>query len=831
MRTFCRAFIWIFITGFSLSGCKVTKYVPQGKLLLKKNNIFINGETKGRGKLYPYMIQRPNAGVLPLKLYVYNLHKKDYLEKWEQRMQRYKDTTYWFPRVFSYKQALVYADFVRDLNKWAIDNGSPPSVVNPVKIKKTETNLKRHYFDQGYFGVKVRSEIDTIAPDKAEVNYYITTGKPKYIDSIRTHISSPVIDSLYRIHAEASLVKAGDQYDRMKLEQEADRLTEIFRNAGVYYFSRFAIGFFDIDTTQAVENTHLLLDISDRVVEEGDSTYYRKYKIFKISQVKVYTQYDFTNKAFTPHDSIRYNGIDYLAGDRQDYKPKYMDRYIFIHPGDVYSDQAVDLTRKRLRDLKNFKSIRISFDENDDEHLIARIYLSTQKKYAFKIETEATHENLKPFGISGKTSVLMRNLLGGGENLKWGMQGSFYSSLVNEENSVSGFNAWEWGENMQYKIPRFFPHFPYKMSANKKMSPLTTISLGFVTQKNIGLDKQRFTAKLQYDWNPRIDINHRLEVLNTQYIRNLNTGSFFDIYRSERRKLHEIYVHHYVGEMDFEPVVDFMNTALADPDLQQEDPEDYRRLLNIKKRYDIITEDVLVPSISYQFTYNTQRIYTQTQYQFFKMGISSSGLLATALTTSEDENTPKQIMGINIAQYVKTDVEYKRFWDVSAHNVLAFRVGLGVAIPYGNSDAIPFSRSYFAGGPNDIRAWNIYELGPGSEHSGLEFNVGNIKFITSLEYRFDIIAAFKGALFVDAGNIWDTRSSDIVSEEARFKWMDSLPEMAMGTGFGLRYNFGFLILRSDFGFKTYVPYEEPGRRWWNKNYMTPVLNLGINYPF
>jgi outer membrane protein assembly factor BamA len=106
-----------------------------------------------------------------------------------------------------------------------------------------------------------------------------------------------------------------------------------------------------------------------------------------------------------------------------------------------------------------------------------------------------------------------------------------------------------------------------------------------------------------------------------------------------------------------------------------------------------------------------------------------------------------------------------------------------------------------------------------------------MKFISSLEYRFDLIGSFMGALFVDAGNIWDTRNEELVTEQARFRWLKSLPQMAVGSGVGLRYNLSFLILRSDFGFKTYVPYEEPGKRWFNKNYLTPVINLGINYPF
>jgi outer membrane protein assembly factor BamA len=163
---------------------------------------------------------------------------------------------------------------------------------------------------------------------------------------------------------------------------------------------------------------------------------------------------------------------------------------------------------------------------------------------------------------------------------------------------------------------------------------------------------------------------------------------------------------------------------------------------------------------------------------------------------------------------------------------LVFRSFLGVAIPYGNSNTIPFSRSYFIGGPNDLRAWKIYDLGPGSTKSGLEFNVGNLKFINSLEYRFNIVNSINGALFVDAGNIWDISNTPITEPEAKFNGFSSLKDVAIGSGFGLRYDLSFILLRLDLGFKTYEPYLPEGDKWFkNYNMGHAVYNFGISYPF
>ena len=163
---------------------------------------------------------------------------------------------------------------------------------------------------------------------------------------------------------------------------------------------------------------------------------------------------------------------------------------------------------------------------------------------------------------------------------------------------------------------------------------------------------------------------------------------------------------------------------------------------------------------------------------------------------------------------------------------MAFRSFIGVAIPYGNSTTIPFSRSYFIGGPNDLRAWKIYDLGPGSTQSGLEFNVGNLKFISSLEYRFKIINSVKGAFFIDAGNIWDITNSSVTPPKARFNGIKSLKDIAIGSGFGIRYDLSFILLRLDLGFKTYEPYLSKEHKWFsNYNFNKTVYNFGISYPF
>jgi len=815
------------------SSCSTTKYVPEGKLLLKKNNFEIQGDKKTEKEIKPYLTQKPNTrfAFLPFKLMVYNFHKNNYEEKWDNKLLKYKDSANLFTQIFSLKQAVVYINFKKKVNKWLIDKGQEPVIYSENKTKRTIRNLKLYYRSKGYFNATVGYKVDTITSNKSEVTYIINTGKPTMIDSIQIRIASPVLDTIYHKHKHKSIIKEKTQYIESNLIAEADRLTKIFRNAGVYHFSKYSINYLEIDTLNTNNKTNIILDISDRFIESGDSLVTTPYKVYKINRVKVYTDHSYSKKDYVLQDSAQYNGVDYYAYGMINYKLNKLKKAIFIAPNSKYSDINTDHTRQQLRALNGFKNIRIKYEETVDNTLIAHIYLTPFDPILLKTETEVRHENDKPFGISQKFSIKNRNTFKGNEVLQVSTEASFLNSidLATDDSSLFGLNSWEWGVDASLNIPRIHNPFSSKDLMNSKKSPNTKFVLGYSNQKNIGLDKQRFTAIYGYNWKPDKKTTHNVDIINAQYIHHLNVSSFFDIYESERRKLKSIH-DAILPSTDNWNSYEFFLAAASDPDIRSHPDFDTYKYERINKRYAIITENILVPSIAYQYTYNTQENFTASDFVFFKAGITSSGLLTSLFAKSPEFGEAKQIKGTHIAQYFKLDLEYIKNWSIGSNTVLAYRTKLGIAVPYGNSTSIPFSRSYYAGGPNDIRAWKIYELGPGIENGGLEFNVGNFKLLSNIEYRFDIISSFKGALFIDAGNIWDVSNSELTTDAAKLNSFSSLKNTAIGTGFGLRYDLSFLVLRGDLGFKTYVPYES-GRKWFNKAYGKPVVNFGINYPF
>jgi outer membrane protein assembly factor BamA len=190
-----------------------------------------------------------------------------------------------------------------------------------------------------------------------------------------------------------------------------------------------------------------------------------------------------------------------------------------------------------------------------------------------------------------------------------------------------------------------------------------------------------------------------------------------------------------------------------------------------------------------------------------------------------------EILNLEYSEYLKTEFDYIKHWDLTKEKVFAVRTFFGIAVPFGNSDDIPFSRSYFSGGSNDNRAWQPYSLGPGRSGATNDFNEANMKIALSGEYRFKIQGIIKGALFADAGNIWNV-FDNVEDEKSTFTGLKSLKDIALGTGFGIRIDLSFFVIRFDLGFKTYNPANQNGEKWFKDyNFGHSVLNFGINYPF
>lgn len=843
------AFILIAIL---ICACNAVKRVPDGKQLLTKNQIIVNGKATKAENVFNQLYQKPNSKLLlgyPLRLNLYNLANPNpdstYQEKFTNHPGKYQRKSKWL----SAKQVdrLGKSFWYHGIHDFFKKIGETPVILDTTKTNKSVLRLNYYYFNNGFFNVNADYNVDTVGSKKAQIKYEISTGKPYFLDSVYTKINTPVLDSIYGTIKSKSFVKSGNQYRTIDFEDEKNRVTTHFRNNGVYYFQPTYVNF-DIDTIQKDAKADVNLIINNYSYQDKDSTRTAPFKIYRISDVDIYTDYSPTNSTAEITDSTTYKNFNLYSHEKLKYKAHAITDAIFITKGGLFADNKTILTTRYLNNLKifNYPSIQYEIDPRDTTYssLIAKIYLTPRKKYSFGTSVDITHSNIQDIGIALSISETIRNVFNGAETLEVSVRGNIGASrdLANPNNQF--FNVSEYGIDLKLNVPRIFMPFSTEKVIKKSMIPSTILAIGFARQTNIGLDKENFTGAFTYNWTPKKNNSARFDLFNAQFVQNLNPQNYFNVYGSSYSALNEIGKIYNTDPTYFNDSRDLiiqngtsgfisdvlsLRTALTSAD------RDYAAVKSIEERRLRLTENDFILATSYTFTKTTKTDLLDNTFYLFKTKIESAGSLLSLISNSTNQvknrNNKFELFNLEYSEYIKTEFDYIKHWDLTNEKVLAFRTFFGIAVPFGNSDYIPFSRSYFSGGSNDNRAWQPYSLGPGSSGAKDDFNEANMKIALSGEFRFKILGELKGALFADAGNIWNVYDN-VVDEKSTFTGFKSLKDSALGSGFGLRYDLSFFVLRFDFGFKTYNPANNPGKKWFREyNFANSVLNFGINYPF
>ncbi|RZK11287.1 MAG: outer membrane protein assembly factor [Flavobacterium sp.] len=852
-KTVAKISLFILI-GIIISACDAVKRVPDGKYLLKKNNIEVDGKKEKGETISNLLYQQPNSTILgyPFRLNLYNIAKKNPDSSYKAMFLDDPKKLARQTKIFSAKQVQRKGQsfFYSGIHSFLKKTGEAPVIVDSNRTDKSLIRIKSHYFNNGYFNAKATYTVDTLSKKRAKINYTIIRGELHKIDSLTTKIASPALDSLYNKNKNLSALKTGDIFKSENFDFERERITTNFRNNGAFYFQQSNINF-DIDTVDTGDKTNIKMIIDDQVLREGDSTITRPFKLYNVSEVNIYTDTPLNKSEAIVTDSVTYKGFNLYSYKKLKYRPKAITDAVFIAPDAKYSDIRTSVTSRYLSNLKVFNSpaIQYKLDPRDslNNSLIANIYLTPRKKFSFGASLDFTHSNIQDFGISATTSVTIRNVFNGAETLDVALRGNIGSSrdFANPNNLF--FNVSEYGIDTKLSFPRILMPFNTEKLIPKSTIPSTSITLGMAKQQNIGLDKENFTGAMTYNWSPRknnIRHENRFDLFNVQYVNNVNIGNYFNVYKSSYNALNGLAQEYNTnpenvdddGRLKIPEGADrFMSEVLGGSTSLSPGDADYRRINSISERKNRLSENNFILASSYTFSKTTKTNLADNNFYVFKTKVESAGnvlsLFGKAAETINDQNNSKAIFGLAYSQYIKTELEYVKHWDLMREKVFAVRTFFGIAIPYGNSTNIPFSRSYFAGGSNDIRAWQPYSLGPGSSGAINDFNEANLKITTSAELRFKIINSLKGAIFVDAGNIWNVLD-DVEDEPSVFEGLKSLEDIAVGSGFGFRYDLSFFVIRLDLAFKTYIPSDDSTKKWFRDyNFGNSVLNIGINYPF
>lgn len=838
----------LFVLVIFFFACNSTKRVSEDNYLLTQTDVFVDGKKNTKEDVLALMLQKPNNTFIfgyPLKLQMYNLAKPNADSSYQAWLLKKPHRYDRLSNLLSEKQVarLGNSFLVSGLSEFLKENGEPPVILDSLKTKKSAEKYKTFYFDNGFLDAKATYKIDTIGPKKATTKYFVEKGNPYSIDTITYKPSSFEIDSLYAIIKKQSLIETGKQYNLKNFADERTRLTTFFRNNGIYKFQENYINYnvFRNENDQKL-NVDVLIDQFSR--KSGDSLIKEPFKLYKISQVNVFT--DNAGKKEYAADSISSNNINLYSSAKLDYKPKAITDAIFINKGNVYSDARRTITTQSLSNLKVFNYPRIEYVEDPrdstNQSLISNIYLVPLKKYTFNAGLDLMHSNIQDFGILGTAGLTIRNVFKGAEILEIYGKTNIGSSreLANPDDVF--FNLSEFGVDVKLTFPKILMPFNTNSFIPKTMFPTTQISAGVSRQQNIGLDKESFTGILSYSWNPKRYNNIKVDLLNVQYINNINPYNYFFVYRSTYRRLNAI-ADNYKSQINPEYLspdgaieeqkgsTGFINEVINNEIVVSD--QDYLTVRSIGERYNRLTENNLI--VASNITYQKSTRLNLKDYNFWTLRtkLESAGALLSLLdnNTKTNQNGNQTFFNVAYAEYVKGEVEYIKNWQISSKKVIATRFFAGLAVPYGNSNSIPFIRSYYAGGTNDNRAWLAYSLGPGSSGGINDFNEANMKLAFSLEYRFNIAGNLNGALFTDIGNIWNV-FDEVIDPAYKFQNLSSLKDLAVGSGIGARYDFNFFIFRLDLGFKTYNPAYEYNQRWLRDfNFSRSVVNIGINYPF
>lgn len=773
MATFLKYCLSAAILLLILAGCHTTKYIPEGEYLLNKVAVNSDDQQISNKEFEGYIRQKPNKrifGFARFHMGIYNLSNPE------------KDNGF---------------------HKWLRKIGEEPVIYKPELNQLTIDQLGTFLVNKGFHHGQIMDSVE-YSNEKANIYYNISTGDPYIISSIdwtdSTIIQDENIRSILSKDTLRRRVKIGDRFDQYILREERQRFSERLTDLGYYGFSKEYI-YYEADTMPESKTVDLKLGIKNPVfpgVFSDTLSNHPRYRIRDIRIVGDFSPREYMqdpDKYFQSSDTLRYEDIEFIYNDRIPVRQNLLHSSVYFHKGDIYNQSSVDKTYSAFQSLRNFKTASIKFIP-DDYHvndsltpLDCQIELSPSIRQRYDVALEVTHSSGN-LGMAGNIIYKHRNLFRGAEDFEL----KFRGAMEFIANPVSDFNRMiEFGVDAKLDVPQFW--LPVRAERlQQKYTPRTALNFSYNYQQRPDFTRTIGTASFGYNWKTAIRTLHEINIIDLNYVNVSNMSEKFSSF--------------------------------------------------IKGKYiESSYRSHVVPALNYTFTYSSQSINKDKDFIFLRVGPEVAGNVFSAGHYIAGTERPEQgysFFDIPYSQYIMADIDLRFNKIINEANRLVLRTYAGAGYPYGNATALPFEKKYFSGGSNGIRAWQVRSLGPGGyvldddQKNQYPNQLGDIRLEANAEYRFDLFWQLKGALFLDAGNIWAISEAD-EREGAVFKVNNFYKELAVGTGFGLRLDLSFVIIRLDIGAKLRDPGLTIGPSWFPNydSYLREgmVLNFAIGYPF
>jgi outer membrane protein assembly factor BamA len=690
-----------------------------------------------------------------------------------------------------------------------VQNGQPPAILDSAQIKVSEEQIKKFLFTKGYFNAKVKDSV-AISKNKkkASVYYKLNGGIPYQINDIQYKVEDPTLEYFILQDTIHSIIKRGMRYDADILGKERDRIAKQQRNDGYYKFGTEFI-FLLVDTNLEGNRVNVEINVKKFAYhpdDNADTLLYINHVRYHINNIYIITDYDIFNRNKQYADTAIYNGVTFLYNKKLLFRKKDIDSKIFFYKGELFNNDRVEETYSRLSSMKAFKSVNVNFKQDDkkSDYINSYVLMSPAYKQNFAIETDGTNTSGN-LGVEASVVYQNKNIFGGSELLEIKLKGGLIAqknfATDNTGTNINtvffkGFNTVQFGPELNLNFPK--PLFPFTLiKFYKNAAPKTTLSTSFNFQQNSLYSRALTSLSYGVQFNGRKYIKHGIVPFEANLIKAYLSPGFTEQLKTDNNL--------------------FLSTS-------------FKSHMTTVSRY--------------TFIYNNQSTVQADQYKTFsylKFDLESSGNILRGLynVTNQPKNALGQytILNVPFAQFLRFDADYRVYKAVRKLGRFVYRITGGMGYALQNLNALPYEKSFYGGGPNDIRAWQARSLGPGSYKAGASdpYNdkIGDIQIEMNFEYRFKIYKWLNGAYFIDAGNIW-LRQKDPLRPGANFEFNRFYKEFAVGTGLGLRADFSFFILRIDGAYQTIDPSEDEGHRFVFGKYKFGNmfnLNFGIGYPF
>lgn len=781
MLVFCRCKQFCFhLIGFMacmlfLSACNSTRFVPDGKYLLNKVSVKADDRALKKEELKLHIRQKENLRILGIsKFYLglYNLSAADKNNDWLKRI------------------------------------GEAPVLYDEYQTKKSIDQLQIFLKNKGFYNAVIKDSLEiNKARKKLNLLFDIKAGKPYRIRNYYYSIKDKGLESLVVKDSLNQLLKPRDIFDLDVLNAERQRISTYLKNRGFYKFSEDFVSF-QADSNFYNHQVDLTVIIENPVVS-SENNQVAKFQKYKIRNYTISPDYKTFDEAATAseqkNDTLKYNDYTFIYSDKLRYKPSLFYSLNRLKDSAYYSLQNAEKTYRAFNRLKQFRLINIGFNEvagsvQDSLPLLdCKMQLTPLPRQNFSVDVEGTNTSGN-LGVAGTLNYQQRNVFGGAEVFDFQIRGARERQQALNGNNRFNFNTLEFGFEPGLTIPKFLSFFRAKRMFSFQI-PETKLTAGYNYQRRPDYTRTITNLKFGYNWKSNDFLYHTLNLIDLNYVHLFNQN----------------------------PV--FIN-AIRD--------------LYIKSSF----TDHLISATNYSWMYNTQNVNKKEDYRYFKVNLESAGNLLSLYsrlvnkvktqvtdTLTNETSSYYEILRTRFAQYLKGDFEYRYGHFVNKSSSFVGRAFLGIGVPYGNFNVLPFEKKYFTGGANGIRAWQVRSLGPGSYKVPSDVypnQSSDIKLEANIEYRFKLFWRMEGAFFTDAGNIWAINYKDN-RDGAVFLFDRFYKQIAVGSGFGLRFDFTYFLFRLDLGMKMRDPSLPEGKRFIPGNY--PInsdhfnLTFAIGYPF